>query len=330
MADQPQYRRIDTAGVPLRDQFEAWQVWHNDVVGARMRLRAPATESGFAARAEALRAAEIRLVEVASAPAMGVWDRPPTPDTDRFRVTLIGPTQHGLARFGPRLLPLAAGMVTVSGHDPGAWQAPAGVHGIQVSAPRAVAGLTDVELDRLIVGTPAAPGLVMDTLIRPGLSGLFGHLGALQGADPSRLSDHWIAMLRLLIHSLAGRDLNAGEHAAARRHLLEQYIQAHLAEPDLSPARITGALGIGRRTLYATLATAGEPGVAAFIRARRLRAAFAMLASRDRPRMPVHAVAAAVGIPDPTRFGKLFRAAYGCTPRDLRTSVVAQPGRGPG
>jgi len=93
------------------------------------------------------------------------------------------------------------------------------------------------------------------------------------------------------------------------------YVREHLAEPELTPARIAAAHHMSLRQLYTVL---GRSGIspADWIRGLRLEAARDDL--RHRPGPTVAAIGRRWGFADPTNFSRAFRQAYGMTPREWR------------
>ncbi|GAA3001965.1 helix-turn-helix domain-containing protein [Actinokineospora diospyrosa] len=106
-------------------------------------------------------------------------------------------------------------------------------------------------------------------------------------------------------------------------HLLRdihEFIDARLADPDLTPADIAAAVHVSPRQLYRLFETEGTT-VAKWIRDRRLERCRAdLLATQD---TGVSVVGARWGIPDSSYFSRVFRQRYGCAPRDYRRSGLA-------
>ncbi|WP_255658436.1 helix-turn-helix domain-containing protein [Actinoplanes sp. L3-i22] len=100
------------------------------------------------------------------------------------------------------------------------------------------------------------------------------------------------------------------------RNRIAGYIEARLADPDLSPLGIATAHHISVRRLHKLFED--QPlTVAALIRRRRLERCRAELTGGGRT---VTAVAARWGFSDPTHFSKLFKTTFGYTARALVTS----------
>jgi AraC-like DNA-binding protein len=122
---------------------------------------------------------------------------------------------------------------------------------------------------------------------------------------------------------LAGIACNAAAGAqpvAVREARLAQarhYIERHLADPYLSPARVAAALGVSLRSLHLVFVPTGT-SVARHILQRRLEECRAALL-RD-GRRPVTGIAFAWGFNSLSTFYRAFQAAFGCAPGDLRAA----------
>ncbi|MFW0797333.1 helix-turn-helix domain-containing protein [Gordonia sp. CPCC 205515] len=104
-------------------------------------------------------------------------------------------------------------------------------------------------------------------------------------------------------------------YLAARDH-----IEAHLAEPNLSPASVAAHLRVSLRYLQKLFA-ANDETPAAYIRRRRLERSRRDLADPLLTHRSVAAIAAAHGFVDGSHFSRVFHAAYGLSPRDFRQSA---------
>lgn len=107
--------------------------------------------------------------------------------------------------------------------------------------------------------------------------------------------------------------------AFSRRELVEQHIDAHLADPQLSVEGISAATGISRSTLYRLFDQRG--GIGRLIQRRRLAALRSALDDRD-PATP-EALAQRFGFGGPDRMERLFRQDFGQGVADYRRAVDA-------
>jgi AraC-like DNA-binding protein len=97
--------------------------------------------------------------------------------------------------------------------------------------------------------------------------------------------------------------------------VLLAYIDHHLHDPNLTPARIAAAHSISLRRLYRLFQDA-EQTPAEVILTRRLAGARRELATRAAHHTLISATARRWGFADPRHFARRFRAAYGLTPSE--------------
>ena len=96
-----------------------------------------------------------------------------------------------------------------------------------------------------------------------------------------------------------------------------QYVREHLADPDLSAARIAAAHDISVRHLYAVLSRSGI-SLGDWIRTRRLAECRRELAGANGRLRTIAATGRRWGFVDATHFSKTFKRAYGISPRAWR------------
>jgi AraC-like DNA-binding protein len=96
-----------------------------------------------------------------------------------------------------------------------------------------------------------------------------------------------------------------------------EYVRAHLAEHDLTAARIAAAHNISVRHLYAILARSGIT-LGEWVRVRRLEECRKELARPRAQFVTIASIAHRWGFANPTHFSRTFREAYGMSPRDWR------------
>ncbi|WP_461086597.1 AraC-like ligand-binding domain-containing protein [Streptomyces deserti] len=104
-------------------------------------------------------------------------------------------------------------------------------------------------------------------------------------------------------------------HALVLR--IRTFIEQHLADPGLTPAAVAAAHNISTRHLHRLFHAQGLT-VAGWIRQRRLENCHRELADPRHSHRTVQAVAARWGFTDKAHFSRVFRAAYGMPPGDLR------------
>ncbi|HEX4010512.1 MAG TPA: helix-turn-helix domain-containing protein [Solirubrobacteraceae bacterium] len=149
--------------------------------------------------------------------------------------------------------------------------------------------------------------------------------------DDTGLAEHVIDLVRRLYV-----DLDAAHPARTRSgaDLLmhaQAFIETNLGDPTLDPEQVARACFISTRYLHRIFAAEGL-SVCDWIRAARLDRCRRDLLDTAFADQPISAVASRWGLPSAPHFSRLFRAAYGCSPREFRrgaTPPVAADGLQP-
>ncbi|WP_199780914.1 MULTISPECIES: helix-turn-helix domain-containing protein [unclassified Streptomyces] len=127
-----------------------------------------------------------------------------------------------------------------------------------------------------------------------------------------------VELLRAVLVSRHGDIAPAKEPMEATLGLrIRHYIREHLADPELSAAQIAAAHGISVRHLYTVLSRAGI-GLGDWIRAQRLEACKRELAGAAGRARTVAAIGRSWGFVNAAHFSKVFKDAYGVSPRAWR------------
>lgn len=117
-------------------------------------------------------------------------------------------------------------------------------------------------------------------------------------------------------------DHPARDRADRGRHAITEWIEAHLRDPDLTPAAIAGAHHISVRQLYRVFGPSGTT-VARYVRDLRLERCRRELADPSLSGLRIGAIASRWGLPDAAGFSRAFRAAYGLSPSAYRARAAA-------
>ncbi len=104
---------------------------------------------------------------------------------------------------------------------------------------------------------------------------------------------------------------------------MRDFIQRHLAEPDLSAKAVAAAFGVSVRYVEIVFRESGT-SPARYIRSTRMEEARRNLASPQRRQRPIAAIARSVGIENPTVFTRMFRHFYDVTPSEYRQSQAGE------
>ena len=155
-------------------------------------------------------------------------------------------------------------------------------------------------------------------LISPFMVQLAENLDVLSGASGHRLAYNAVDLIATMFESELNlrRDPVSGGHGDLLARI-RSYVDAHLGDPELSPASIAAAHFISTRHLHNVFHDA-DSTVASWIRTRRLEHCRRDLRDPILEGRPVGAIAARWGFVDAAHFSRIFRTAFGETPSTYR------------
>jgi AraC-like DNA-binding protein len=140
------------------------------------------------------------------------------------------------------------------------------------------------------------------------------------------------AMLDLVRGLVLTRDAGVDEpRARTRADLLlriQRFIEANLADPELSPERIARANAVSVRYLHKLFEPQGVT-VGEWVRDKRLDRCRRDLSEPALRGETILAIASRWGLTNAAHFSRIFRDAYGCSPREFRnTALVSSAAHG--
>ncbi|MGW0515305.1 AraC-like ligand-binding domain-containing protein [Streptomyces olivaceoviridis] len=184
--------------------------------------------------------------------------------------------------------------------------------------PRKLLPLPDDAIDSLIMRRLSAREGI-GALLAQFLTQVTRDCGSYRPDDGARLGTVAADLLSALFaHALdAGNPLPSESHQRTLVLRIRAFIQANLHDPQLTPRTIAAAHHISTSYLH-LLFQHEEETVAAWIRSQRLERARRALADPTMRAIPIHAIAARSGFSRAADFTRVFRRAYGVSPRDYR------------
>jgi AraC-like DNA-binding protein len=160
----------------------------------------------------------------------------------------------------------------------------------------------------------------LGSLMAPFLSGLVDRLE--HGEVPEHhedLSESIFALLRAL--ALDGPSGALPTSSSALRPRIKAYIDGRLDDPALGPESIAAAHFISVRYLHKLFEHEGA-SVSEWIRHRRLDRCQRDLANPALAHQTIVTIASRWGLTNGAHFSRLFRARYGCSPREYRARIA--------
>jgi AraC-like DNA-binding protein len=139
--------------------------------------------------------------------------------------------------------------------------------------------------------------------------------------DPHGGGHYLIGLAELVLRSALRTHLHRADVAAARCREAIEYVQRHLADPELTADRVADALFISRRRLY-QLFDDGD-GISGRIRRLRIERAKELLADPTRGRYGIGELSRQCGFINSAHFSRTFRKIVGQTPREFREKALS-------
>ncbi|MGP3948831.1 AraC-like ligand-binding domain-containing protein [Streptomyces sp. 7N604] len=193
--------------------------------------------------------------------------------------------------------------------------------------PRQALGLREADLRR-ITAVPLRPDKGPAALVASFLARLAAEATTYPPHIGDLLARNAVDLLGTLVAEQLGREAadTADAATAALRLRIQSFIDRHLGDPDLSPQTIAAAHHLSVRYVHRLFQSEGTT-VSRWIQRRRLEASRREL-GRHGP--AVAAVAHRFGFTSPSHFSRVFRGAYGMSPREWRTMANRlEPGSPP-
>lgn len=146
---------------------------------------------------------------------------------------------------------------------------------------------------------------------------LFQQFGYCSGEHRRVLMDQAVTMLALVLHG-DQRVLNSEESHLRAFHLnrIEAYMDRHLDDPELSPARIAEACNLSVRYLY-KLFRDQQVSPSELVKQKRLNMVYAALKNSG-CRASIGELAFRWGFNDQSQFAHAFKKQFGCSASDVR------------
>jgi AraC-like DNA-binding protein len=157
-------------------------------------------------------------------------------------------------------------------------------------------------------------------VVGPYLRSLGEQASVCSGPAGASLMDGTASLMTALVSETLERAAPTSPHQAMMLRI-RAHIENRLADPDLTPDAIAEAHGVSRRYLFKLFA-AEELTVAGWIRTRRLERCARDLTGPACADQPIGMIAARWGLLDGRHFSRVFKAAYGQTPREYRRAMT--------
>jgi AraC-like DNA-binding protein len=308
---------IDTRAVEPVDRVEFWANSSSDVYHP-LHIRTDSSER-FSARMWGDWLASVGLFRVAASPNTMSRTRGDIAAGDPeclhlsilLRGRLAGAQAHRESVLGP------GDMTTYDTSEPAIFRAGEDFDMLVLKLPKAALGKHAAKVSRLtavrIAGQTGLPRLAAQFFCGAAAGLADGSIAR----EDTGLAEHVIDLVRRLYVDLDATHPTRPRSGAELILHAQAYIDANLGDPNLDPAQVAGACFISTRYLHRVFADQ-ELSVCDWIRGARLERCRRDLLDGAFDDQPIAAIATRWGLPSAPHFSRLFRLAYGCSPREFR------------
>ncbi|WP_431969328.1 helix-turn-helix domain-containing protein [Actinacidiphila sp. bgisy160] len=313
--------RLDVASLAPRDRADAIREFSWSVNG-RIQVDLPPNPNHLKANATTQAVGLVRVSEIGWNVARLRRAAAPV-DEDMVPHVLVNLQQAGVSRFhqgGRQDVVRAGDLVVLQNAKPYEVVFHGTVHAVLVRVPTHVLGLRPSLLDRVTAVRLGSERPVVGATVA-----FFTRLAHDQAAadeaetaETALFAQPCVDLVRAVVTTAIGRDdLARAPLNSTLLQRVQEYVRLHLAEPDLTAARIAAEHHVSVRQLYLTLSRAGI-SLGEWIRTQRLEECKRELASPVGEFLTIEAIAHRWGFASPPHFSRVFKEAYGLSPRELR------------
>jgi AraC-like DNA-binding protein len=315
---------IDTASVPARERIEFWSEAAFDAY-LPVQIRT-AEKDEFAARMWGYELGPLSFYRIAAAANTMVRTSRAVAacDPECLHLSVVMRGQINAAQEGRTGVARIGDFISYETSHPVVFRADQPFESLVIRVPRHLLGERETEISNLTAlgisgseGLPRAAVAFFRTLVGALEKGTIGP------GDEQNTVDCVLDLVRGVYAGPAG----AREHRPLRSRAeillnIQSFIEANLGDPELDPDEIARASFISTRYLHKLFEGEGT-SVCRWIRSARLERCRRDLLDPELSHQTILAIATRWGLPGPQHFSRAFRAAYGCSPSELRRQTVA-------
>ena len=311
---------IDTASVPAGDRLDYWSESSFDTY-LPVRVQSAAKER-FGARLWGYELGPLSFFRISAAPNTMIRTSQAIAacDPECLHVSVVLRGQINAAQEGRTGVARAGDLISYGTSHPVIFRADQPYESLVVRVPWDLLGVHAAQISALtalgISGTEGFPRAAV-AFLRSLVDAL--EKGTLGTDDAQNTVDCVLDLVRG-VYSGPTAAVREPTRLRSRAEILlnvQSFIETNLGNPDLGPEEIARSSFISTRYLHKLFETEGT-SVCQWIRAARLDRCRRDLLDPELRHQTILAIATRWGLPGPQHFSRLFRAAYACSPSELR------------
>lgn len=309
---------FSTELLPVSDRIDAWQ-WNAERICGDCRIRLP--KSSFHGSIEVRQVGALRLTRFFSSP-LSFWKWPIDTVSSENRSCIVITQIEGARRYlqnGTEVLLKAGDSTVIDSGRPWSSSCETECVRLYLRVPRWI-----MENRLQTTAIPIAERISGATRMGSALSRLSQSLYDEAGRSQEATEGVTDTYFRTLAACLARRGLAPGRGPELLLQILG-YVEAHLAEPTLTPSEVASALTISLRHLHRVFSATGNT-FADHVRARRLEQCRQDLTNLHLREKTITDIAFFWGFSDAAHFSHAFRNHFGVSPRALRAGMAGKVG----
>jgi AraC-like DNA-binding protein len=147
---------------------------------------------------------------------------------------------------------------------------------------------------------------------------------AIDGIAGDVMSEHLCVLLGVALSSQLGTESESSSSRQIRKTVLLGYIRRNALDPELTPSVTARAVGMSLRSVHNLMRDTGH-SFSEWVLDARLTHARRLLQGAGAERRKIVDIALASGFSDLSHFNRMFKARFGCTPREARELPNSTP-----
>jgi AraC family transcriptional regulator, positive regulator of tynA and feaB len=314
---------FSTELLPVSDRIDAWQ-WNAQQICGDCRIQLP--RSSFHGSIEVRQLGALRLTRFSSSP-LSFWKCPADTVSAENRSCIVITQIAGARRYlqnGAEVLLKAGDSTVIDAGSSWSSSCPTDCVRLYLRVPRWMME-NRLRTRKIPVVEKISGGSRIGAILCRLAQSLFEEAGRMGEQESVAGLDAYFRTLAACL----GRGEIALERGPELARQILRYVEAHLAEPTLTPLEVASAVGISLRHLHRIFSSTGKT-MGDYVRVRRLKQCREDMVDPRLQEKTITEIAFFWGFSDAAHFSHSFRKHYGVSPRAFRALAAGKGRLAPG